>query len=206
MQESPVSVKIALLGNSGVGKTSIIQRYTSNIFQPGIMSTTGASYSNKIVHLNDIILQLDLWDTAGQEKYRSLGRNFYRDAYIIILVYDITTKLSFNGLKEIWYPDLQKFGEKYNILAVVGNKNDLYEKEDVDEDEARAFAQEINAVFDTVSAKNGDNIENLFEKLINKYCEPMFQSKVSESSGKKGKTAKIDKSKNKKKNKKKSWC
>ena len=153
MQDAPVSVKIALLGNAGVGKTSIIQRYTSNIFTPGLMSTTGASYSNKIVHLNDTILQLDLWDTAGQEKYRSLGRNFYRDAYIIIFVYDITRKESLEGLKEIWYPDLKKFGEKYNILAVVGNKSDLYEKEEVNEDEARAFANEIQAEFDTVSAK-----------------------------------------------------
>ena len=205
MQDAPVSVKIALLGNSGVGKTSIIQRYTSNIFAPGLMSTTGASYSNKIVHLNDTILQLDLWDTAGQEKYRSLGRNFYRDAYIIILVYDITRKESLEGLKEIWYPDLQKFGEKYNILAVVGNKSDLYEKEEVNEDEARAFANEIKADFDTVSAKNGNNIDNLFGRLINKYYEPIFQTKVSESTSKKGKTSKINNSKNKAKNKKK-WC
>ena len=203
MQDAPVSVKIALLGNAGVAKTSIIQRYTSNIFTPGLMSTTGASYSNKIVHLNDTILQLDLWDTAGQEKYRSLGRNFYRDAYIIIFVYDITRKESLEGLKEIWYPDLKKFGEKYNILAVVGNKSDLYEKEEVNEDEARAFANEIKAEFDTVSAKNGDNIDNLFGKLINKYYEPIFQSKVSESTKQKGKTAKINNSKNKVKNKKK---
>ena len=203
MQETPISVKIALLGNTGVGKTCIIQRYTSNNFQTGIMSTSGASYSSKIVHLDDTILQIDLWDTAGQEKYRSIGRNFYRDAYIIILVYDITRKDSLEGLKEIWYPDVQKFGEKYNILAVVGNKNDLYEKEAVSEDEARAFAISIKAEFDTVSAKNGDNIDNLFWTLIKKYCEPIFQSKVSKSVIQKGKTEKINKSKNKARNKKK---
>ncbi len=149
-------------------------------FEENYISTNGASYSQKIINNNGKDYQLDIWDTAGQEKYRSLGKNFYRDAFIVILVYDITRKDSFESLKEIWYPDLLKYGESYAILAVIGNKCDRFEEEDVNEDEARKFAEEIKAEFLIVSAKTGVNIKNLFENLINKYFNPDNLKKIEE--------------------------
>ena len=149
-------------------------------FEENYISTNGASYSQKIIKNNGKDYQLDIWDTAGQEKYRSLGKNFYRDAFIVILVYDITRKDSFESLKEIWYPDLLKYGESYAILAVIGNKCDRFEEEDVNEDEARKFAEEIKAEFLIVSAKTGVNIKNLFENLINKYFNPDNLQKIEE--------------------------
>ena len=211
MQEKSISIKITLLGDSGVGKSSIILRYNLNTFQEDFNSTNGANYTQKKININDINYQLDIWDTAGQEKYRSLGRNFYRDAYIIILVYDIIRKDSFDNLKNIWYPELLKYGEKFKILAVVGNKCDRYEEETVNEDEGRAFANEIKAIFVTTSAKTGNNIKYLFDTLIDLYIKPDFQDNISTEKVKRRGSCKIKKNtkeeeKEKEKEKKKKNC
>ncbi len=109
---------------------------------------------------------MDIWDTAGQEKFHSLGKHFYKDSYVVCLVYDIVNQESLDALKSVWYPDLQKYGEKYAVLAVVGNKNDLYERDDVvSDEEAKAFAKEINATFMLTSAKSGDGIEKLLSLI-----------------------------------------
>ncbi len=177
-------LKITLIGDSGAGKTCIINRYINDDFFSNKISTMGVSCSNKLVKEDNKLLRVDLWDTAGQEQYRALGSHFYKDSYVIILVYDITNRESFENLKIVWYKDLLKHNEKYTILAVVGNKNDLYEIEKVSEDEGRNYAKEINAIFMLVSAKNGDNINNLFNDIVNLYWEPTFQEKVDEISNK----------------------
>ncbi len=209
-KEKENSVKITLLGNSGVGKTCIILRFTNNEYNENSISTKGANYMPKTIKVQDKTLNLDIWDTAGQEQYRSLGKHFYKDSYIVILVYDITNKDSFEDLKNVWYNDLEKYGEKYSVLAVVGNKIDRFDAEDtVPEDEARKFAEEKNAVFMLVSAKNGDNINNLFNVLANKYIDPFFQSQVKEEINKKGEGVVQIKEKNKEQKglkSRKAWC
>ena len=174
------SIKITLLGNSGVGKTSIILRYIDNNYNENPISTKGANYMPKNIKIKDKIIRLDIWDTAGQEQYRSLGKHFYKDSFIVILVYDITNKQSFEDLKNIWYNNLKIYGEKYSILGIVGNKFDMFDNEEVSEDEAREFAEEKNASFMLVSAKNGSNINNLFSLLVNKYLDPFFQEQIEE--------------------------
>ena len=174
------SIKVVLLGNSGVGKTCITNRYINDEFNKDSESTNGASYQQKMVTIGNKTVQLDLWDTAGQEKYRSFGKLFYKNAYIIIFVYDITVKETFNAIKEVWYDEVKKNGEKYTIFALVGNKSDLYEKEEVNEKKARAYAKEIGATFMLVSAQNGSNINNLFDMVVNLYLGDDFQPKVQE--------------------------
>ena len=178
MSNNGDSVKVTLLGNSGVGKTCIIYRFTNNDYKEGTMTTRGADYSQKSITIKNQTINLDLWDTAGQENYRSLGRHFYKDSLIVILVYDITNRESFEDLKTLWYNDLKRYGEKYSVLAVVGNKSDLFENEVVSEDEGRKFAEEKNAEFMLVSAKTGDNITILFNVLVNKYLDPSFQEQI----------------------------
>ena len=187
------SVKITLLGSSGVGKTCIIKRYTEGSFEENCQSTSGASYSQKPLVIENKPIKLDLWDTAGQEKYRSLGRHFYRDSYIVCLVYDITNSKSFEELKSKWYNDLKTFGEKNNILAVVGSKSDCYENEVVKEEEAREYANSIGAVFMLTSAKTGANIDLLFDTLIRQYLGPAFTKKVQEMKQDKGEVKKVTK-------------
>ena len=196
------SIKITLIGDSGVGKTCIIGRFTSNRFDTDSLSTEGVSYSKKEYQYKDKILQLDLWDTAGQEKYRSLGKHFYKDSFIVILVYDITIRETFDNLKNIWLDDITNFGEEYKVLAIVGNKCDLYEQEAVSEEEARQFATEHDAIYMTVSAKNGTNINELFNACLNNYFEPNFQGNINELK-KKMEDSIVIKNKKKKKDKKK---
>ena len=114
---------------------------------------------------------MDLWDTAGQEKYRAIGRHFYKDSYIVCLVYDITNKESFERIKTVWYPELKEHGEKTKILALVGNKIDKYLDEQVNEDDVKKYAEEINAINKRTSAMEGTNIEDLFNSLVDKYLK-----------------------------------
>ena len=100
-------IKVALIGNSGVGKTCIIQRFKDNTFNDYSDSTISASSVDKEIIRGKEKYILNIWDTAGQEKYQSLGKLFYKDAYIILLIYDITNQKSLDSLKKTWYPDLQ---------------------------------------------------------------------------------------------------
>ena len=202
----PEGIKITLIGNSGVGKTSIINQYIDQTFDEANAATIGANYSEKVITKNNKEYELNIWDTAGQEKFHSVGKHFYKDAYIVCLVYDITSQDSLDQLKEIWYPDIKKFGEKYTILAVVGNKSDLYENDNLaDENQAKEFAQSINAIFMLTSAKTGDGIEKLFDTLVDKFLSSDFNSKYKEMKQIKGEI-KVLKPNEGEKKKKKGFC
>ena len=113
-EEGAVSCKVVLIGESGVGKTSIISRYTSNIFKSQLMSTLGGNFVTKTEIMEDEnkTIKFEIWDTAGQEKYRSLAKVFYKDASVCILVYDITRKSSFEQLKEYWIKEIKEYAPK----------------------------------------------------------------------------------------------
>ena len=197
--------KKTLLGNPGVGKTCIITKYIDDTFNEDNPSTIGANYSEKRIKKNNKEYQLDIWDTAGQEKFHSLGKHFYKDSYVVCFVYDITNQESLDALKSVWYPDLQKHGEKYTVLAVVGNKCDLFENETANEEQAKAFAKEINASFMLTSAKNGDGIDKLFDTLTDKFLSPEFNPKYQEMMRERGETKAL-KSKSTNDEKKKRNC
>lgn len=164
-----LGIKVTLIGESSVGKTCIINKYCKNIFNEDVDSTLGANYSQKKLERNGQKIRLDLWDTAGQEKYRAIGRHFYKESFIVCLVYDITNTDSFENLKKIWYPELVEYGEKYKIIGLIGNKVDKYLDETVSTEEGEKFAKEINAVYKRTSALKGIGIEDLFNELIDKY-------------------------------------
>ena len=174
------NVKVVLLGDSGVGKTCLITRYISETFEQNTASTNGASYASKNVNYDKLkkTITLDIWDTAGQEKYKALTKFFYKDAAIAILVYDITQKNSFESIKSYWYEQVKENGEKTFVLGIVGNKSDLYEQEEVPENDAREFAQSIGAIFALTSAKMNTGVDALFEDAGNKYLDPSFQQKI----------------------------
>ena len=202
----PEGIKITLIGNSGVGKTSIINQYIDQTFDEANAATIGANYSEKTITKNNKEYELNIWDTAGQEKFHSVGKHFYKDAYIVCLVYDITSQDSLEQLETIWYPDIKKYGEKYTILAVVGNKSDLYENDNLaDENKAKEFAQSINATFMLTSAKTGDGIEKLFDTLVDKFLSSDFNSKYKEMKQIKGEI-KVLKPNEGEKKKKKGFC
>jgi small GTP-binding protein len=201
-----LGIKVTLIGDSSVGKTSIINRYCKNIFDQSIGSTLGANYSQKIIEKDGKKIRLDLWDTAGQEKYRAIGRHFYRESFIVCLVYDITNKKSFENIKSIWYPELMEHGEKLKIISLIGNKNDKYLEEDVDEKSVKEFADEIQVVYKKTSALDNTGIEDLFDEFISKYIKEIggFENSNAGNDQKDGKIV-IEKN-GEKGRKKKNFC
>ena len=173
-------IKIILIGDEGVGKTSIISRYKNDTSIENMETSLGASFCGKKIQIGDKTVLINIWDTAGQEKYHSISISFYRDAKIVCLVYDITNQDSYVNLKEKWLKDVQNYGEKNTILAVVGNKSDLYLKEQVNEEEAEKFADEKNAIFMLTSAQSGVGINKLFDTLAIEYLSTELYPKIKE--------------------------
>ena len=172
--------KVVLLGDSGVGKTCIIARYISGSFDKNSPTTNGASFCSKNVRFEQLgkNLLLDIWDTAGQEKYKALTKFFYKDAAVCILVYDVTRKESFESLKDYWYSQLKENSEPDIVIGVAGNKCDMFENEEVKEDEARDWAKKIGAVFELTSAQNNTGINDLFLNVGYKYLDPNFKPEI----------------------------
>ena len=161
--------KVVLLGESGVGKTSIISQFIDQDFQEDLQSSTGGTFSSKsFIYGGGKILKFEIWDTAGQERYRSLTKMFYKDANAAVLVYDITRKITFEELQSYWVEQIKESAPQNILLAVVANKSDL-EEEDVDEGEARNYANELGALFCTTSAKSRHGIDDLFLQIARKH-------------------------------------
>ena len=168
-----ITCKVVLVGESGVGKTCIIQRYINNSYNENTESTQASTYSYKTVEYKDFnkSISFDIWDTAGQELYRAVAKNFYINASIGILVYDIKRKESFEAIKNYWFEELKSSGEDNMIFGVAGNKCDLFQQEQVSEEEGKKFAQSIGAVFHLTSCKESIGIDELFEECGKKYLE-----------------------------------
>ncbi|KAL4492911.1 hypothetical protein ABPG72_020690 [Tetrahymena utriculariae] len=170
--------KVVLLGNIAVGKTAITQRFKQGIFDPAHQATLGAAYIEKNITLQDnSVLSLHIWDTAGDERYRSILSMFYRDSQAAILVYDVTDADSFNSL-QLWINELEdKAKTEGMIIALVGNKIDSpYEMVKVTTQKAEQFAREKNFLFTECSAKTGEGIDRIFNMIV----EELIKKKKSE--------------------------
>lgn len=154
-------VKLVLLGEAGVGKSSLVLRFVANHFKAYSESTIGAAFMSKTLVVDDQAIKFQIWDTAGQEKYHSLAPMYYRGASAAIVVYDITRATSFKVLQN-WVQELQSLGPENIVIAIAGNKCDLDDKREVARDEAKGYADDINAIFVETSAKTGDNVQDMF--------------------------------------------
>ena len=158
--------RVVLLGKQAVGKTCLIAQYINGIFDPGTISSLAARFIRKTLKFADgRTITLDIWDTAGQEKYRAIAKIYYKEANAAILVYDITDESSFKEMKEYWYEQIKLYAQKDIVIAIVANKNDLYEECQVNDDQGRKFANEIGAIFASTSAKNANGINALFDNI-----------------------------------------
>jgi len=169
--------KVVLLGQSGVGKTCIINQFINGEYNDSTTPTISFQFCQKTFEFpGNKSIALDIWDTAGQEKYRSLNGMFYKNVKAAVLVYDITDKKSFEDIKNFWYDQIkQNCDNDKLILAIAGNKCDLYEQRQVEYSEGEKYAKIIGAFFTETSAKNADGISNLFENLANKLLNPNFK-------------------------------
>lgn len=171
--ENAIPCKVILVGESGVGKTSIISRFI-NKYEEKAESTLSSYFTNKTIIVDGYKLNLEIWDTAGQEIYRAVTSLFYKDAYICLLVYDITNKTTFNSIRDYWYENVVSNGMAGILFGVAGNKCDLYEEEDVSEKEAREFSTSINACFQFTSAKLNTSINDMFLLLGKQFIKSDF--------------------------------
>ena len=178
----PESIKVVLVGESGVGKTSIIQQFTAKKFDPHRETSLSAQFISKTVNFQDLgkEIKFDIWDTVGQEKYRSLAKIFYKDAKVIVFVYDITTEYSFNELKNYWYEETRSNTDGSPILAVVRNKIDLYKDQKVSNNDGKEFAEKIGAIFQTTSAQSDSGISTLFDNIGKTYLIPNFDYRATD--------------------------
>ena len=167
--EDDDGIKVILLGETGVGKTNIINIATNQNFEPEEKTTIVSSFSKVILKIKKKQYQLNLWDTIGQEQFRQLTKLFYNNSKIVIFVYDITSKESFNELKNYWVKDIEsKLGNNI-IKGLIANKSDLFLYEQVKEEEGEEYAKSINAKFLMFSAKDDSTqkIQDFFSILLN---------------------------------------
>ena len=171
--------KLVLLGNSGVGKTSVVLRYVQGVYSLDQPSTIGASFMTKRMFLDDWKVKLQIWDTAGQERFRSMTPMYYRGASAAILVYDVTSVESFECVKD-WVTELRTQVQHDIVLAIAGNKKDLEEQRTVKLAKAKEYADSVGAIIYETSAKDNEGIEELFVDVSRRLIE-LNQKKKSSS-------------------------
>ena len=160
--------QILLIGDSSVGKTSLISRYANGIFKEEYISTIGfESYSKEEIINNQTVL-VKLWDTAGQERYKALTTNFFKNAEGVILVYDVTSSESFDNLK-YWIDSIKSnLGENITIpIIILGNKIDMDDMRDIKKEDANKFANENKYKYFETSAKTGEGVDEAIRYLVN---------------------------------------
>ena len=179
MEQKEFIYKILLLGDSSVGKTCFLMRYTDNTFQDIHMSTIGLDYKLKNVQLeNGKMVKIQVWDTAGQDRFRSITKNYYKGAHGIILIYDITENKSFENVKN-WMNQIKEEVPDKVTIVLVGNKKDDEEHRKVTTEQGESMAKEFGVMFFECSAKTGENIDGIFNDLVKKVVDNFSKSAES---------------------------
>ncbi|KAM2294204.1 hypothetical protein EV2_034942 [Malus domestica] len=165
--------KLLLIGDSGVGKSTLLLSFTSDTFED-LSPTIGVDFKIKHVALGGKKLKLAIWDTAGQERFRTLTSSYYRGAQGIIMVYDVTRRETFTNLSDIWAKEIDLYSTSQDcIKMLVGNKVDKESERTVSKKEGMEFAREYGCLFLECSAKTRVNVEQCFEELVLKVCKIM---------------------------------
>ena len=157
-----VLFKILLIGDSGVGKTSVIMRYTKKLFNEDYLNSIGVDFKSKDLYIEEKKIKLQIWDTAGQERFRTITSSYYRGAHAIAVVFDLTKRQSYDHVKR-WMEDINKYAKENVLKFLVGNKSDLKDEIQVSYEEARALASQMKTTYFSVSAKKNENINEFFE-------------------------------------------
>ncbi|XP_044264848.1 ras-related protein Rab-37-like isoform X1 [Tribolium madens] len=154
--------KTILLGDSGVGKTSLLVKFDTGRFQSGNFSATvGIGFTNKVVTVDQTKVKLQIWDTAGQERFRSVTHAYYRDAHALLLLYDVTNKTSFDNIRA-WLSEIREYAQDDVVIMLLGNKADCGSDRAVRREDGERLAREYNVAFMETSAKSGQNVELAF--------------------------------------------
>ncbi|NXM69621.1 RB18B protein, partial [Serilophus lunatus] len=183
MEPAGRPLKLLLVGDSAVGKSSLLRTLTDGAFEPRPQPTVGVDFKMKKMVVDGHAVQLAIWDTAGQERYRTLTPSYYRGAQGVVLVYDVTRKDTFTGL-ESWLKELELYTSQSNsVKMLVGNKTDKPDRE-VERKEGLQFARKHALLFIETSAKTQDGVQHAFEELVMKVLQtPHLWDKSTEKRG-----------------------
>ena len=208
IEQEEIKYKLIVIGDENVGKTSIINRFKNNQFSPEYEPTVGLDFQSIPILIDEQSVTLLLYDTAGQEKFKSLIPLYTNEANIILLIYDISNKESFENIGK-WFDSLNNINKEEVVFALVGNKSDLDFNRKVTKEEAESYAKEHNYVFQEVSALSGEGIQELFMNKLIDQIRVQFIQRGKNMTDQEDEKLKINISKStekKKENKKKFNC
>mmetsp|Transcript_35571 Transcript_35571/g.72483 ORF Transcript_35571/g.72483 Transcript_35571/m.72483 type:complete len:210 (-) Transcript_35571:158-787(-) len=174
--------KVVLIGDSGVGKSNLLSRFTRNEFSLESKSTIGVEFATKSIQTEGKMIKAQIWDTAGQERYRAITSAYYRGAVGALLVYDISKKGTFENV-ERWLKELRDHAEPGIVVMLVGNKSDLKHLRTVQTEEAMQFAKDNNLAFIETSANEGSNVETAFHNILTEIYHQLNRKNLAADEG-----------------------
>ena len=203
---SEIRLKLLILGDTAVGKTSMLLKYSDDFFPESHLATIGIEFKTKKIKFNDYLINLNIWDTAGQERFRAITKSYFRGANGIIFMYDITNEESFKSIK-VWIKDSEKNNFEFEKI-LVGNKIDLEQKRKVELEDVKEWAEQKKINVLEISAKNGTNVEKCFNELIRQILENKTKEEILGKYGMNSQKEenKLKKEKSNNKDKKKKCC
>ncbi|GBP14580.1 Ras-related protein Rab-11A [Eumeta japonica] len=171
--------KVVLIGDSGVGKSSLLSRFTRNEFNLESKSTIGVEFATRSIEVDGKTIKAQIWDTAGQERYRAITSAYYRGAVGALLVYDIAKHLSYENV-ERWLRELRDHADQNILIMLVGNKSDLRHLRSIPTEEAKAFAEKNGLSFIETSALDSTNVEPAFQNILTEIYRIVSQKQMRE--------------------------
>jgi Ras-related protein Rab-8A len=178
-KKNALTAKILILGDSSVGKSSLLMRFTEGVFSANLTTTVGIDYKMKKIKVDDLEIRLQIWDTAGQEKYRALAQNYYKNAMGVLLVFDLTEASTFENVRN-WIRQIKNHAGENICKILVANKCDMTEERQVQKDEIKELAQDIGMECFEVSAKSGENVESVFMHMSKDIRKKFFPNAKAE--------------------------
>ncbi|KAG1930457.1 ras-related protein Rab-37 [Pimephales promelas] len=170
--------KTILVGDSGVGKTSLLVQFDQGKFIPGSFSATvGIGFTNKVLTVDELKVKLQIWDTAGQERFRSVTHAYYRDAQALLLLYDITSKSSFDNTRA-WLTEIHEYAQDDVVIMLLGNKSDMSSGRVIRREDGEKLAREYGVIFLETSAKTGLNVDEAFTTVAKELVRLAVQTPV----------------------------
>eukprot|EP00727_Mastigamoeba_balamuthi_P005260 m51a1_g14732 putative ras-related protein rab-11a-like (215) ;mRNA; f:233257-234164 len=157
--------KVVLIGDSGVGKSNLLSRFTRNEFNLETKSTIGVEFATRSIQCQDKVIKAQIWDTAGQERYRAITSAYYRGAVGALLVYSIASRVTFKNV-ERWLTELRENADRNIVIMLVGNKSDLRHLREVPTEEAKEFSEKNGLSFIETSALDSSNVETAFQQIL----------------------------------------
>ena len=176
-KDSDITIKLLLIGNAYVGKTLIVQKFLDNTFSKTTMATIGVDLQYKVLDINGKKVKYLIWDTAGEDRMKTMTYAYYRGCHVVLIVYDVTSKKSFENVTT-WVECVDKFAKSNVLRILVGNKTDLEDKRVISKEEGKKLAEENGLKFYEISAKTMNGLVEMFEDVAKEYVQIYEQKAI----------------------------